>query len=346
MADGGADGAARGGPAAVRPRSGAAASSRLPGSWWAGPSADDARQMIALLEMDMEEMERMLPEEATAVGRVVTYSRKVFIPLTRLCRDRCAYCTFASHEGLAHPSHQGPPAAFLSLEEVLEIAREGERHGCTEALFTLGDRPEARWADAREQLEELGFSSTIEYLAACCRAVLRETSLLPHANPGVCSEDEMALLRTASVSQGMMLESLSPALMAPGGPHHRSPDKAPRRRLEALETAGRLAVPYTTGLLIGIGESRWDRLQALAAIGAAHRRHGHIQEGVCMYVCVCVCVCACVCACCLGLWLCVRARVHVSDTLWRSLLSAICHLPSPSPRARSLAPSLRKCSRT
>ena len=105
--------------------------------------------MIALLEMDMEEMERMLPEEATAVGRVVTYSRKVFIPLTRLCRDRCAYCTFASHEGLAHPSHQGPPAAFLSVEEVLEIAREGERHGCTEALFTLGDRPEARWADAR-----------------------------------------------------------------------------------------------------------------------------------------------------------------------------------------------------
>lgn len=251
---------------------------KKPGSWYLGPSSEAVREMSNLLGMDFAEMERTLPEIATSRGRVITYSRKVFIPLTRLCRDRCSYCTFASHEGLSHPSHEGPPSAYLSKEEVLEIARDGERNGCTEALFTLGDRPESRWADARDELAAMGHASTIDYLAECCDLVLQHTSLLPHANPGVCSEAEMARLRSSSVSQGIMLESLAPHLLLPGGPHHRSPDKAPNKRLEVLEIAGKLRVPFTTGLLIGIGESRLDRLEALAAIRASHSRHHHIQE--------------------------------------------------------------------
>ena len=206
--------------------------------------------------------------------QVVTYSRKVFIPLTRLCRDRCSYCTFAAHDGVSDP----PSRAYLSKEEVLEIAREGERNGCTEALFTLGDRPEARWQEARDELAAMNHASTISYLAECCELVLQQTSLLPHVNPGVCTEEEVARLRKVSVSQGLMLESLAPHLMVPGAPHHRSPDKAPNRRLEVLEAAGRQQVPFTTGLLIGIGESRLDRLEALAAIRRSHRRWGHVQE--------------------------------------------------------------------
>jgi FO synthase len=189
-----------------------------------------------------------------------------------------SYCTFAAHEGLSHASPGEEQSAYLSKEQVVEIARQGERNGCTEALFTLGDRPEARWPDAREQLAAMGHRSTIEYLAACCELVIQQTSLLPHVNPGVCSEEEMVLLRKVSVSQGTMLESLSPQLLLPGAPHHRSPDKSPKRRLEVLQVAGRLRIPYTTGLLIGIGETRLDRLEALVAIRESHRRHGHIQE--------------------------------------------------------------------
>jgi FO synthase len=236
------------------------------------------QEIMTILGMDAGEMELALPESATARGRVITYSRKVFIPLTRLCRDRCTYCTFASHEGLSHASHYGPPRAYLTKEEVLEIAREGERNGCVEALFTLGDRPEVRWQDARDELAAFGHTSTIDYLEECCQLVLQHTSLLPHTNPGVCSEEEMARLRTCSVSQGMMLESLDATLLLPGAAHHRSPDKAPNRRLEVLEVAGKLKVPFTTGLLVGIGESRLHRLEALAAIRASHARHGHIQE--------------------------------------------------------------------
>ncbi|MBK9178179.1 MAG: 5-amino-6-(D-ribitylamino)uracil--L-tyrosine 4-hydroxyphenyl transferase CofH [Acidimicrobiales bacterium] len=200
-------------------------------------------------------------------GTRVTYSPKVFIPLTMLCRDRCGYCTFAQ-----------PPARldgpYLTPEQVLAIARAGADAGCHEALFTLGERPEDRYPVARDWLAKHGYGSTVEYLAAMCRLVLDETGLLPHANAGALHRDELAALREVSASQGMMLESLDPALDC----HRGSPDKTPQRRLATLEAAGELAIPFTTGILVGIGESRRDRLDALDAIAAAQRRHGHVQE--------------------------------------------------------------------
>ena len=199
--------------------------------------------------------------------RSVTYSPKVFIPLTHLCRDKCGYCTFAQA-----PAHVAAP--YLSLDEVLDIARAGAQAGCHEALFTLGEAPEARYEQARAWLDEHGYSSTVEYLAAAAAAVLEETGLLPHANAGAISKDELALLRTVSPSQGMMLESLHPGLPA----HRGAPDKEPARRLATLEWAGELAIPFTTGILVGIGESRADRIAALEAIAEAHDRHGHVQE--------------------------------------------------------------------
>src|SRR5215213_8133886 len=205
-------------------------------------------------------------------GNRVTYSPKVFIPLTMLCRDHCGYCTFAKP-----PARLGT-AAYLGPEQVLEIARAGAAAGCHEALFTLGERPEERYPVAREALAALGHGSTVEYLAASCRLVLDETGLLPHANAGALLPDELAALRRVSASQGMMLESLSERLGEPGGPHARCVTKVPARRLATLEAAGELAVPFTTGILVGIGETRAERLEALAAIAAAHRRHGHVQE--------------------------------------------------------------------
>ena len=204
-------------------------------------------------------------------GNIVSYSRKVFIPLTRLCRDTCRYCTFV----------RGPravPSAYLSPDEVLAIARAGRQAGCQEALFTLGDKPELKYEAARRALGRLGYKTTIDYLAAMCTLVLRETGLLPHVNPGVMSEAEIATLRRVSVSQGMMLENVSPRLGERGGPHHGSPDKAPAARLATIEAAGKLKVPFTTGILIGIGETRAERTDSLLAIDALHRRHGHIQE--------------------------------------------------------------------
>jgi FO synthase len=205
-------------------------------------------------------------------GNRVTYSPKVFIPLTMLCRDHCGYCTFAKP-----PARLGAPA-YLRPGQVLEIARAGAAAGCSEALFTLGERPEERYPVAREALAVLGHRSTVEYLAHACRLVLDETGLLPHANAGALLPDELAALRRVSASQGMMLESLSKRLAAPGGPHARCATKVPERRLATLEAAGQLAVPFTTGILVGIGETRAERLEALAAIAAAHRRHGHVQE--------------------------------------------------------------------
>src|SRR5215213_1672636 len=205
-------------------------------------------------------------------GNRVTYSPKVFIPLTMLCRDHCGYCTFAKP-----PARLGT-AAYLTPEQVLGIARAGAAAGCSEALFTLGERPEERYPVAREALAALGHGSTVEYLAASCRLVLDGTGLLPHANAGALLPDELAALRRASASQGMMLESLSERLHEPGGPHTRCVTKVPARRLATLEAAGELAVPFTTGILVGIGETRAERLEALAAIAAAHRRHGHVQE--------------------------------------------------------------------
>lgn len=202
-----------------------------------------------------------------APAGVITYSPKVFIPLTKLCRDRCGYCTFA------HAPRE-LPAPYLSLEEVREIAWAGAAAGCHEALFTLGEAPEARYEQARTWLAEHGYASTVEYLAAAAQVVIEETGLLPHANAGAINRDELAMLREVSPSQGMMIESLNPALAA----HRGAPDKTPERRLATLEWAGELSIPFTTGILVGIGESQRDREEALTAIAESHQRHGHIQE--------------------------------------------------------------------
>jgi 7,8-didemethyl-8-hydroxy-5-deazariboflavin synthase CofH subunit/7,8-didemethyl-8-hydroxy-5-deazariboflavin synthase CofG subunit len=200
-------------------------------------------------------------------GTRITFSPKVFIPLTMLCRDRCGYCTFAKAPARIE-------APYLDPEQVLEVARRGAEAGCHEALFTLGERPEERYPAARAWLAEQGWSSTVEYLAAMCRLVVEETGLLPHANAGALYPEELELLRPVTASQGMMVETLRPDLEA----HRGSPDKDPARRLATLEAAGRLSIPFTTGILVGIGEGREDRVAALEAIAASHRRHGHVQE--------------------------------------------------------------------
>ena len=204
-------------------------------------------------------------------GELFTYSRKVFVPLTQLCRDVCHYCTFA------HPPRKGQ-RAYMTREEVLEVARAGAAAGCKEALFTLGDKPELRYRVAREELAELGFQTTLSYLTEMAGVVLRETGLLPHINAGVMTEAEIAALREVSVSQGLMLESASMRLLEKGGPHFGSPDKQPEVRLETMRAAGRLAVPFTTGILIGIGETRRERIESLLAIRDVHEKFGHIQE--------------------------------------------------------------------
>ncbi len=204
-------------------------------------------------------------------GAVVSYSRKVFIPLTRLCRDSCHYCTFAT-------APQPGRRAYLTPDEVLAIARAGRDAGCHEALFTLGDKPELRYKVARDELAALGHASTIDYLVAMCAKVHEETGLLPHVNPGVMTRDDIMRLREVSASQGLMLESTAERLCERGGPHFGSPDKQPALRLETLRLAGELKVPFTTGLLIGIGETRRERIDALLAIRELHARHGHIQE--------------------------------------------------------------------
>lgn len=204
-------------------------------------------------------------------GTVVTYSRKVFIPLTQLCRDVCRYCTFAK----APRSLTSP---YLSIEQCVAIARAGAAAGCKEALFTLGDQPELRYATARLALDAIGHATTLDYLAAAARAVHEQTGLLPHLNPGVMAPETLAKLRTVSVSMGLMLETASERLAQWGGPHWGSPDKQPAQRLATLRAAGELQVPFTTGLLIGIGETRHERIEALLAIRELHERHGHIQE--------------------------------------------------------------------
>jgi len=204
-------------------------------------------------------------------GRLISYSRKVFIPLTHLCRDVCHYCTFAE-------TPEAGRAAYLSPEQVLAIARAGAAAGCTEALFTLGDKPELRYRAAREALEALGHETTISYLKAMCALVLRETGLLPHANPGVMTRQEIAGLRDVTASQGIMLESTSERLCEKGQVHYGSPDKHPAVRLETIRLAGELRVPFTTGILIGIGETRHERIEALEAIRDLQARYGHIQE--------------------------------------------------------------------
>ena len=208
---------------------------------------------------------------AQGTGTLVTYSPKVFIPLTTLCRDVCGYCTFA------RPPRRGE-RAYLSEEEVLAIAQAGAEAGCTEALFTLGDRPEPRYRVAREELAALGCGTTLEYLARCARRVLDETGLLPHLNPGVMTREELAALRPVAASMGIMLETTAERLAARGGPHWASPDKAPARRLETMRLAGELAIPFTSGLLIGIGETRAERIDALLALRSLAEEHGQLRE--------------------------------------------------------------------
>jgi 7,8-didemethyl-8-hydroxy-5-deazariboflavin synthase CofG subunit len=237
-----------------------------------GISKADAARLIRATGGELIDLLR----EASAIrdartGAEITYSRKVFIPLTNLCRDRCGYCTFAREpgDGKAHT---------MTPDEVLAVARAGREAGCKEALFSLGDKPELRYPEYREWLERRGFRSTIEYLRAMCQLVFEETGLLPHANPGVLSREEMEQLRPVNASMGMMLETVSARLLGPGEAHHRCPDKVPKIRLAALETAGELRIPFTTGILIGIGETLDDRIDALFAIREVNEKHGHIQE--------------------------------------------------------------------
>jgi FO synthase len=204
-------------------------------------------------------------------GSVISYSRKVFIPLTQLCRDSCHYCTFA------HPPRDGA-GAYLSAEDVLAIANAGVEAGCREALFTLGDKPERRYRAARDELAALGHETTVSYLAAMAGLVLERTGLLPHINAGVMTPDELAKLRRVSASQGLMLETSAARLGAKGGPHFGSPDKEPSVRLDVIRAAGEAAIPFTSGILIGIGETRRERLEALLQLRELHERYGHIQE--------------------------------------------------------------------
>ena len=204
-------------------------------------------------------------------GNIISYSRKVFIPLTRLCRDVCHYCTYAQA-----PRDMRNP--YMSRDEVLAVARAGEKAGCKEALFTLGDKPELRYRVAREALAELGCKTTIDYVAQMADLVIQETGLLPHINAGVLTSEDLVMLREVSASQGLMLESTSTGLCEEGGPHEGSPDKLPQRRLDTIRLAGELRVPFTSGLLIGIGESRSERLESLHALHDLHCQYGHIQE--------------------------------------------------------------------
>src|SRR5262245_16141656 len=206
-----------------------------------------------------------------AHGRQVSYSRKVFIPLTQLCRDVCHYCTFA------HAPRPGQ-RAFLSIDEMVAIAAAGRKAGCKEALFTLGDKPELRYRIAREELAALGHPTTLSYLAEAARAVMRETGLLPHMNPGLMTGEDIDAMREVSVSQGIMLESISERLLEKGHAHHGSPDKVPAARLETIRLAGERNVPFTSGILIGIGETRLERIDSLLMLRDLNDAHGHIQE--------------------------------------------------------------------
>ena len=233
---------------------------------------DDAGE---LLRCNDDELPELLAAALEAKQRfkpnVVTYSPKVFIPLTNLCRDYCGYCTFRRDPG-------EPGAHTMTPEEVLEVARAGEKLGCTEALFSLGDKPELLFPEMRETLRRLGYKSTLHYLEAMCELVLRETALLPHPNPGLMSAEWISRLAAVSPSMGLMLETTNASLLAPGAAHDNAPDKVPAKRLRTIEDAGKQNVPFTTGLLIGIGENLEDRVDTLLAIRQVHRRYGHIQE--------------------------------------------------------------------
>ena len=235
--------------------------SREDAYYWIRASEDE---LPGLLASAREARDRFKPG-------VITYSRKVFIPLTNLCRDYCGYCTFRRDPGQAGVHTMTP-------EEVLNVVRAGEKLGCTEALFSLGDKPELIFPEMREILRRLGYRSTLHYLEAMCELVLRETSLLPHPNPGLMSAEWISRLAAVSPSMGLMLETTNDSLLAPGAAHDNAPDKVPSKRLRVIEEAGKQGVPFTTGILIGIGESPEDRVDALLSIRNLHQRYGHIQE--------------------------------------------------------------------
>jgi 7,8-didemethyl-8-hydroxy-5-deazariboflavin synthase CofG subunit len=230
---------------------------------------------IALIEAAAHELPAVLQAAAglrdRGKGRTVTYSRKVFLPLTNLCRDDCGYCTFKRDPGQ-------PGARTMELDEVLAVCEAGARLGCKEALLSLGDKPEARFPEHREWLRRRGYRTTMDYVVAASRAIATETGLLPHANPGLMSARDLLALREWNVSVGLMLETSSDRLGGPGEPHEHAPDKRPARRLRTIEAAGRLGIAFTTGILFGIGETRAERVESLLAIRELHQRHGHVQE--------------------------------------------------------------------
>ncbi|MBI4012981.1 MAG: 7,8-didemethyl-8-hydroxy-5-deazariboflavin synthase CofG [Candidatus Rokubacteria bacterium] len=230
---------------------------------------------VALIEAGPGELPAVLGAAAAfrdaGKGRTVTYSRKVFLPLTNLCRDDCGYCTFKRDPGQ-------PGAHTMDLEELLAVCEAGARLGCKEALLSLGDKPEARFPAHRDWLRQRGYRTTLEYLQAACEAIVRHTPLLPHANPGLMTERDLHTLREANASVGLMLETAAERLAGPDGPHGAAPDKLPHRRLRTIEAAGRLGIAFTTGILIGIGETRAERVEALLAIRELHARYGHVQE--------------------------------------------------------------------
>jgi len=236
------------------------------------PTRDEA---VALLATPAAQTSELLAA-ASALrdrgrGRVITFSAKVFVPLTTLCRDYCGYCTFRRDPG-------EPGAHTMSPDEVLALCAAGDRLGAKEALFSLGDRPEAIFPEHRAFLRRMGHRTTLAYLRAVCADVLRATGLLPHVNPGLMGERDLAALREVSVSMGIMMETVSDRLLGPGQAHERAPDKVPARRLRTLALAGKLQIPFTTGLLIGIGETLAERVDTLLAIADLHERHGHVQE--------------------------------------------------------------------
>lgn len=208
---------------------------------------------------------------ARGKGRIVSFSKKVFLPLTTLCRDYCSYCTFRKDPG-------EPGASFMTPDEVLALAETARQAGCKEALFSLGDQPERIFPEARDFLSRQGFSRTLDYAAAMCELVLDRTGLLPHANPGVMDRTALERFRASNASVGLMLENVSPRLLRDGGPHAKAPDKVPALRLRTIEEAGKLSMAFTTGILIGIGETSEERIDSLLAIRELHRRYGHIQE--------------------------------------------------------------------
>jgi FO synthase len=235
----------------------------------------DRAAAVALIAAPADDLPAVLAAAAAVrdrgKGRRVTYSRKVFLPLTNLCRDECGYCTFRRDPGT-------PGAHTMEVDEVLAVCAAGARLGCKEALLSLGDRPEARFPEHHAWLRRRGYRTTLDYVAAVSRAVVAHTPLLPHANPGLMGERDLRALHETNASVGLMLETVAERLGGPGGPHAGAPDKQPRRRLATLEAAGRVGVAFTTGILVGIGETREERVDALLAIRDVHRRHGHIQE--------------------------------------------------------------------